>query len=76
MSEHGHCTRIVERFGQVRTGVSYKFSSTVSCTLSNLAHPKPVCSFLTVPCSKLYDPPKWWKQRFITLQLAQGVNGV
>ena len=30
--------------------------------------PKPVCSFLTAPRSKLYDPPKWWKQRFVTLQ--------
>ena len=32
--------------------------------------PKPACSFLTVSRSKLYDPPKWWKQRFVTLQLA------
>ena len=32
--------------------------------------PKPAWNFLTVPRSKLYDPPKWWKQRFVTLQLA------
>ena len=24
--------------------------------------PKPAWSFLTVPRSKLYDPPKWWKR--------------
>ena len=32
--------------------------------------PKPACSFLTVPHWKLYDPPKWWNQGFVTLQLA------
>ena len=32
--------------------------------------PKPACSFLTVPRSKLYDPPKWWNQGFVMLQLA------
>ena len=59
-----------DRFGQVRTGVKYYFSSTVSRTLSKFGlPPKPACSFLTVPRSKLYDPPKWWKQH-ITLQLA------
>ena len=59
------------KFGQVRTGVKRYFSSTVSRTLSKFGPaPKPVCSFLTVPRSKLYDPPKWWKQRFVTLQLA------
>ena len=31
--------------------------------------PKLACGFLTVPRSKLYDPPKWWKQRFVMLQL-------
>ena len=59
------------RFGQVRTGVKYYFSSTVSHTISKFGlPPKPACSFLTVPHSKLYDPPKWWKQCFATLQLA------
>ena len=63
-----------ERFWQVRTGVKHYFSSTVSHTVQILPTPKPACSFLTVPRSKLYDPPKWWKQRLITLQLAKGVN--
>ena len=32
---------------------------------------------MTVPRTKLYDPPKWWKQRFITRQLARrfGLGG-
>ena len=60
-----------EKFGQVRTGVKRYFSSTVSRTLSKFGPlPKPVCSFLTVPRWKLYDPPKWWNQRFVPLQLA------
>ena len=47
-----------DRFGQVRTGVKRYFSSTVSRTLSNFGPaPKPACSFLTVPRSKLYNPP-------------------
>ena len=59
------------KYGQVRTGVKYYFSSTVSLTLFKLGlPPKPACSFLTVPRSKLYDPPKGWNQRFVTLQLA------
>ena len=46
----------VDRSGQVRTGVKYYFSSTVSRTLSKFGPaPKPACSFLTVPRSKLYD---------------------
>ena len=64
-----------DKFGQVRTRVKRYFSSTVSRTLSKFGPPpKPVCSLLTAPRSKLYDPPKWWKQRFVTLQLAYGVN--
>ena len=64
-----------QRFGQVRTGVKYYFSSTMIRTLSKFGlPPKPACSSLTVPCLKLYDPPKWWKLPFIMLQLAQGVK--
>ena len=64
-----------DKSGQVRTGVKYYFSSTVSPTLFKFGPPhKPACSFLTVPRSKPYDPPKWWNQGFITLQLADGVN--
>ena len=60
-----------DKFGQVRTRVNRYFSSTVSRTLSKFGPaPKPACSFFTVPRSKRYDPPKWWKQRFVTLQLA------
>ena len=60
-----------DKSGQVRTGVKYYFSSTVSPTLFKFGPPlKPACSFLTVPRSKLYDPPKWWNQGFVTLQLA------
>ena len=59
------------KFRQVRTGVKRYFSSTVSRTLSKFGPaPKQSCSFLTVPRSKLYNPPKLWKQRFVTLQLA------
>ena len=36
--------------------------------------PKLATTRLTVPCSKPYDPPKWWKQCFVMLQLASGVN--
>ena len=47
------------------------YTSTVSPTLFNFVPPpKRKCSFLTVPRSKLYDPPKWWNQGFVTLQLA------
>ena len=60
-----------DRFRQVRTRVKRYFSSTVSRTLSKFGPaPKPACSFLTVPRSKLYNSRKWWKQRFVTLQLA------
>ena len=60
-----------DKFGQVKTRVKRYFSSTVSRTLSKFGPPpKPACNFLTVPRSKLYNPPKWWKQRFVTLQLA------
>ena len=63
-----------DKFGQVWTSQNRceaLFSSTVSRTLSKFGPaPKPACSFLTVPRSKLYDPPKWWKQRFVTFQLA------
>ena len=63
------------KFGQVRTGVKGYFSSTLSRTLSKFGPaPKPSCSFLMVPRSKHGDPPRWWKQRFVTLQLAWGVN--
>ena len=78
MSVHGHC--IVDRtgsdrFGKVRTGVKHYFSSMLSRTLFKFGPLlKPACSFLTVLCSKLYDPPKWWKQPFAKLQLAYGVN--
>ena len=64
-----------DRFGQVRTGVKRFFCSTVSWMVSKFGlPPKPACSFLTVPRSKLYDPRKWWKQRFAGLHLAWGVN--
>ena len=49
-----------DKFGQVRTRVKRYFSSTVSRTLSKFGPaPKPACSFLTVPRSKLYDLRKW-----------------
>ena len=60
-----------DKSGQVRTGVKYYFSSTVSPTLFKFGPlPKPACSLLTVPHSKLYDPTEWWNQGFVTLQLA------
>ena len=60
-----------DKSGQVRQGVKYYFASTVSPTLFKFGPPpKPACSFLTVPRSKLDDPPKWWNQGFVTLQLA------
>ena len=31
--------------------------------------PKPARTSLTVPRSKLYNPPTWLKQRFVTLHL-------
>ena len=56
-----------DKSGQVRTGVKY---SIVSPTLFKFGPPpKPACSFLAVPRSKLYDPPNWWNQGFVTLQL-------
>ena len=59
-----------DKFGQVRTGVKHFFLNRESHAVQIWPTPKPVCSFLTVPRSKLYDPWKWWKQRFVTLQLA------
>ena len=61
---------VSERFGQVRTGVKRYFSSTVSRTLSKFGPPPNLRGFLTVPRSKLYDPPKGWKQRLVMLQMA------
>ena len=59
-----------DKSGQVRTGVKYYFSSTVSPTLFTFGPPpKPACSFLTVSRSKRYDPPKSWTKGFVTLQL-------
>ena len=58
------------KFEQVRTAVKHCFSSTVSRTLSKFGlSPKPARSFLTVPRSKLYGPPKLWKQPFVMLHL-------
>ena len=68
MSVHGH--HIVDRFGrvrtdsdsfgQVRTGVKrYFFLNRESHAVQIWPTPKPAFSFLTVPRSKLYDPPKW-----------------
>ena len=69
-----YCEQIwtgLDRCEQVRTGVKYYFSSTMSRMLSKFGlPPKPACSFLTAPRSKLHDLPKWWKQHFVTLQLA------
>ena len=60
-----------DKSGQVRTGVKYYFSLTVSPTpLKFGPAPKPAFSFLTVPRLKLYDPPKWWNRGFVTLELA------
>ena len=60
-----------DKSGQVRTGVKYYISSTVSPRLFKFGLPhKPACSILTILCSKPYDPPKWWNQGFVTLQLA------
>ena len=74
-SVHGHC--IVGRFRHVRIGSNKSEQVWSTIFLNRDLHavqiwptPKPVCSFLTVPRSKLYDSPKWWKQRFVTLQLA------
>ena len=59
-----------DRFGQFRTGMKRYFSSTMSRTVSKFGPPpKLACSFLTVPRSKLYGPPKLWKQPFVTLHL-------
>ena len=46
-----------DKSGQIRTGVKYYFSSTVSPTLFKFGPPhKSACSFLTVPRSKLCHP--------------------
>ena len=63
-----------DKFGQVWTSQNrcevLFFFNRESHAVQIWPTPRPACSFLTVPCSKLYDPPKWWKQRFVTLQLA------
>ena len=60
-----------DKSGQIRTNVNYYFYSTVSPTLFKFGPPpKPACSFLTVPPLETYDPPKWWNQGFVMLQLA------
>ena len=75
-SVHGRC--IVRKSGQVWTSPNrckvLFFLNRVSHALQNWPTPKPACSFLTVLRWKLYDPPKWWNQGFVTLQLAWGVN--
>ena len=66
-----------DKSGQARTGVKYYFSSTVSPTLFKFGPaPKPACSFLTVPRSKLYDPPKWWKRASSCFNWRKVWNGV
>ena len=72
MSVHGHC--IVRRSGQVwisqnRWEVLF-FLNRESHALQIWPTPKSASSFLNVPRSKLYDPPKWWNEGFVTLQLA------
>ena len=63
-----------DKFGQVwpsqNTCGALFFLNRESHAVQTWSTPKPVCSFLTVPCLKLYDPPKSWKQRSVTLQLA------
>ena len=72
---HGHC--IADWFRQVRTSWISQDTCEVLFSLNRELHSvqnwpthKPACSFLTVPRSKLYDPPKVWNQGFVTLQLA------
>ena len=71
-SVHGHC--VVRRSWQVWTSQNrcevLFFLNRETHALQIWPTPKPACSFLTVPRSKLYDPLKWWKQHFVTLQLA------
>ena len=63
---HGHC--IADWFGQVWTSQNRRevlfFLNRDSHAVQIWPTPQPACSFLTVPRLKLYDPPKWWKQRF------------
>ena len=71
-SVHGHC--IVDRLRQVWTSQNrcealFFLNRELHAVQIWPTH-KPVCSFLTVPRSKLYNPPKWWKQPFFTLKLA------
>ena len=61
MSVHGHC--IVDRSGPVQTGWDKSEQVWSTIFLNRESHalqiwptPKPACSFLTVPRSKLYDP--------------------
>ena len=73
-SVHGHC--IGNMLGQVWTGLDKSEQVGTTIFLNRESHtvqiwptPKSACSFLTVPRSKLYDPPKWWKQLFVTRQM-------
>ena len=59
-----------DKFGQVRTAVKrHFFLNSESHAVKIWPTPKSACSFLTVPRLKLCDPPKWWKQHFVTLYL-------
>ena len=63
-----------DKFGQVWTSQNtceaLFFLNHESHAVQIWPTPKPACSFLTVPRSKLYDPPKGWKQRLVMLQMA------
>ena len=61
-----------DRFGQVSRCEALFFLNRKWHTVQIWPTLKPAGSFLTVPRSKLYDPLKGWKQRFVTLQY--GVN--
>ena len=65
---HGHC--IADWFRQVPTSLDKSEQVWTAIFLNHESHavqiwptPKPACSFIT-------DPRKWWKQRFVMLQLA------
>ena len=63
-----------DKFGQIWTSQNrcevLFFLKSESNAIQIWPTPKPACSFLTILRLKLYDPPKWWKQHFVTLQLA------
>ena len=67
-------TVLYRRSGQVWTSQNrcevLFFLNRESHALQISPTPQICVQFLTIPRSKLYDPPKWWKQGFITLQLA------